>query len=995
MFQNPVGDLEKVRRCRKRVKDILSDIGLESCSELSEELKNFDAGDESFNDTEWDDLSDSYGSKRRKKWCYRTQKFCCNLCWYSTKSAYSFRTHVHRSHEEELDLASLTMCKSCSFIGHPSVTDKHFKMFHTTPKVNASQATSREPIRDLATIAASTPGAGPCTATNDRYFCRTCGYQDSLIYVMKKHILVNHNPTLLKRYVGHRSPDEKQKGDGKFDYYCKMCSMPAQTCEHLLFHILSSEKHKELDGQLKNLLGINMRFMNRHGKLRTKLVPKIVVKKPGPVPVVVRPPTSTATSSGTMLLASQSNSAALLCAPGTRQMYIPSQASAKNLLLSNPSMATLQNSSQGPARFNMFVPGLPQTRFPITVRVPGLPQSQPRQVLLPPGMRLNVPGKMGSQPLLMTSNLGVNQQSTSQSQMLTSQSIRLIPTGNNVNGVPTYTLASVPVVGKGPVVLTQNSVTGVQQLNTAAAVPQGVAAAKAQQKPAVPKPKGKHELVVFSPFLKMEDKTVRCLKCKIMLTEKGIFHHLLHGLKCVFCPQMFYSLQQVTDHMNTQHSLSVKANRELLKKDFEVDTDERGELVIGSFDLNTNVPREQLGDRELSLLVLTGGTQKIFLKMYPEAPKAVVTAAGKHIYTGCPLCQTKMSNREDYETHLKIIHHIMPTIHAILKTAAFKCIYCLGVYTERFTQRTVSIHLQRCRCAPKAVKDVERQRHPDPHNPVRNGAEGPGLGAKPPTGTVLNGGNYPYASVEVTLGTTHTPSKYAMAAGSKKGKVKGGGNTWRGGSAPRDPANRKDRITPVDLKSRQVRKKMLNKYFNEKPYISEAEIESLAAQLWLKRPDVVAAFEETQKMCLEAINSRKMGVLLGFNMMELKKVKHNIVIPSASSVKNRAEAAVGNTVEAAISSDEAAVNTAEEAAVDNSAEVTVNNAAEAAVDNSAEVKVNNTAEAGVDNSAEVTVNNTAEAAVEKSAEVTVDNTAEVGVNTEVLIKSEPVEVELP
>lgn len=36
MFQNPVGDLEKVRRCRKRVKDILSDIGLESCSELSE-----------------------------------------------------------------------------------------------------------------------------------------------------------------------------------------------------------------------------------------------------------------------------------------------------------------------------------------------------------------------------------------------------------------------------------------------------------------------------------------------------------------------------------------------------------------------------------------------------------------------------------------------------------------------------------------------------------------------------------------------------------------------------------------------------------------------------------------------------------------------------------------------------------------------------------------------------------------------------------------------
>ena len=36
MYQSPVGDLETLRQSRKRVKSILSDIGLESCNKLFE-----------------------------------------------------------------------------------------------------------------------------------------------------------------------------------------------------------------------------------------------------------------------------------------------------------------------------------------------------------------------------------------------------------------------------------------------------------------------------------------------------------------------------------------------------------------------------------------------------------------------------------------------------------------------------------------------------------------------------------------------------------------------------------------------------------------------------------------------------------------------------------------------------------------------------------------------------------------------------------------------
>ncbi|XP_012673562.2 activity-dependent neuroprotector homeobox protein 2a isoform X2 [Clupea harengus] len=913
MYQSPVGDLETLRQSRKRVKSILSDIGLESCNKLFEELKSFDTGDECFNNTEWDDLTEGYSTKRRKKWCYRSEKFCCNLCWFSTWSWYTFRGHVQRCHEEELDLASLSSCKSCSFIGHPRTTDHHVKIFHSTAKPVSSS--SRAAVSKPTTTTTTTKVVPVVSNPPDRYTCRSCGYHDSLIYVMKKHVLVNHYATLLNRYFGHR---EQKNADGSM-YYCKMCNLPAQTCEHLLYHILSSEKHKELEVHIKPFVCENDGFNNTQKKLPS-LAPKAGQKTATKTPMTVVAQKRQNSSTGTVLLAAPRSTTALLCASGSRQMYIPSQASAKNILLSNASVSTLQNASQTPARspaptavktgFSMFVPNLNPNapkQVPIAVRVPSLPQTQSRQVVLPSKFHINIPGRMGPrppQPLLVTPNHAMPP-------LLASQSIRLIPTGNNVNGVPTYTLAPVQVtvpvqpggsqvVGKGPVVLTQNNVTTVQQLNTP--MSPGATGMFAEKKLALSRSK-MNELAVLSPFLKTDNKTVRCLKCKILLTEKGIFHHLLHGLKCLFCPAMFYSVKQIMDHANTEHSLSVKENRDFLKREFQIDTNEQGNLVFTSFDLNTNIPKEQIGDKELNLVLVTGGLEKIFMKMYPESSKVVGTVSAKHFSTGCPLCKVRILNKEDYDLHLKTKHHIMSTIHAILKTPAFKCIYCLGVYTEKFTSKTISIHVQRCRCAPKSVKDAERLIYPDPNNQVSNGeVVQPKVGGSAPqqkripTGNKFNGApNYTFAPVRVTAPVQADDARQLcrrpVVVTKTNTTTVPGGKVVR--KEPRS-AQSKGLANPrgLEMKSQQARKELLNKYFNQKPYLTETETETLAARLWLKRPDVVAAFGKKQTMCMKAINTKRTAVLLGFNMAEMNKVQHNLLVPEVHTVNASVDVSV-------------------------------------------------------------------------------------------------------
>ncbi|KAK3551430.1 hypothetical protein QTP70_017305, partial [Hemibagrus guttatus] len=523
--------------------------------------------------------------------------------------------------------------------------------------------------------------------------------------------------------------------------------------------------------------------------------------------------------------------------------------------------------SSSPPRLQLYYHSRPQVGFikvPVAMTVPRLSQSQSaQQVLLPPAVQVNLPGKTGVRPpVLFTHRLQLNQSAPRQP-IIASQSVRLIPTGNKVNGVPTYTLAPVQVnavpgqpgssqiVSRTPIVVATNGPQSSVITSSKAAV-QPAKPAASGLKEAARKKNRPNKLAVFAPFLKKQnDDTVKCLRCKVLLTEQWIFQHLLHGLRCLFCPLMFYSFKQIMEHSIKEHNLKIKKNRDFIKGEYKLDCDDEGNIEFSTFSLNTDVPKDLLDNRELNLVLVTSAQEKIYIKMYPDSAKAVYPPTLKTIPTVCPFCQVKLQTLEDYEHHLKTIHHIVPTIHAILKSPAFKCIYCFGVYSEKSTPKTISIHVQRCRCAPKSVKEAEKRLNPDTTMHVN--------------GDMLNVQSFqPHIilNAEQKQTTKEKPKRESTAEKHSNRSIRAFKNEVR---APvelvLDP-------TGMEMRSFEDRKEFLTKYFHSKPYPSKMEMLTLAARLWLNKTDVLHHFGIKRSRCMKTVQKRRTVVLLGFNMNE-------------------------------------------------------------------------------------------------------------------------------
>ncbi|KAJ3597571.1 hypothetical protein NHX12_001094 [Muraenolepis orangiensis] len=823
MYQVPVQRLDRIRTSRKRVKAILTDIGLNSCQDFLKDQKTLDDNG-SFEKTEWNDLTDCYQTKKRKKWCYRTQPLCCALCWFSCRSWYTFRSHVQRCHDEESDLASLTPCPTCAYISRPGLLARHAKLFHGSPQAapsaNNGTAAGNRVNRALTKALVSPTQAGVRVTTvgpgGDRYSCAACGFHDSLLYVMRKHVLLNHCKSLLQKYYGRRADTTEADGEaalnadpggkrprglsGHSKFFCCTCKMPAETSEHLLYHLLSSAKHLELQGHIRPLLvehcssiakiapaGSKSLELPHVAPLALQQVVSMMAKG-----MVNLPPVNGQhpAPKKTMLLTTHSQPTALVCsAVGGRQQIV----------LSGGQKAA--GGSNKPLGF-MVSSGAQGKQVPLTVTVRGSGQGQTQQVLLPAGITLNLGGNIGSvgsprQPLVFnqsregkievkmttagqqmvltqpggqatTAGAGTPQPLVSngkaalgpsvvlaqgkalgpsvvlspgnantfsavapnrslliggqvgpgQSMMLnqglslqSSQStVRLIPTGNKVNGMPTYTLAAVQVtmpvqsgqVAKPPVVV--------------AVPPQKALVPPAGTLPAKPPAAVSQAMAAKSLYVsKSLSGKLECQRCKVAFADQSLYQHLLHGMHCLLCPLVFYSLRQLRSHCDEAHSLAQPANRQRLQLEYRLACTQEGRLVARLPTLNAKVPKDMLGCKELHLALVPKDrhlevmhvhlTEKLAKPSWPASPTPPFS---------CPFCREPCSRSPaTYEQHLRQRHHVMHTIHAILKTPAFKCVYCLGVYTEQSSTRTVSIHVQRCRCAPRSVKDAEKLLNPD------------------------------------------------------------------------------------------------------------------------------------------------------------------------------------------------------------------------------------------------------------------------------------------
>ncbi|XP_053252671.1 activity-dependent neuroprotector homeobox protein 2 [Podarcis raffonei] len=1049
MLQIPVQNLDNIRKARKKVKGILKDIGLDSCQELLHTLKSFDPGEKYFCNTSWSDVSLWESVTRRRR--YRTNPYCCSLCKFSSKFLSSFKNHLNRYHEDEVDQELVVPCPECAFASHSKVVGKHLRIFHSKKKIQNYNVSGG--MRQFRSDAVN-------------FICQKCQFTDTLYYNTKKHVLVTHFQSLISTYFEER-PDESE--ENFTDHYCKKCNAFANSRDSLIYHVLTSEVHKDLENILRPIISVQPK---KSGQAKSQHIvniapkPSTVGATPSLIPTTasvgspstciqlslpsvnqnqnVVPTKAVPNTVGPSASSSLTHPSSSASVAQTGHTLLPSQAGPNNVTLRSavphPVFVSHQLPVKQPVRPDILClnqppgsisrtvpPGVLSFTRPVrptllpanqSVRAVGspvlpgsLPVTQPAGSLnrpiaassvpvnrpsspgvlavnrpvgslnqpsgpgvlpvtqaIPPGvlqfnhpvapgvlpvnqsvgpgiLQFNQPVAPGVLPVNQSVRPGVSQNAT----LLTAGPIlrQLIPTGRQVNGIPTYTLAPVSVAlpvpaGGGvttapppqmPVQLMQSS-TVTQQSQAPATVPSSVVATsstntlaktsvsasamslalkQAKQWKTCPVcselfpsnvyqvhmqvahkcSSGKtgkldtDKVAACAPFLRwLKDKTVRCFSCKCFLSQAELIKHIfIHGLACLFCTSTFHDLKCLVDHTKTVHKGKKKLHADYDDKGFQLESDSEGDLVFPHFDFNITV-KEELCEKEVHLALLAGVNSRTLIPLYMKLQHetADMNNGNKKVST-CPFCYGVFTSLEAYEFHLKDRHHIMPTVHTILKTPAFKCIHCCGVYTGNMTLTAIAVHLLRCRSAPKdstpAVKmELELDEKKDLALVNGENHDDPSLSTKRKLSDHLYSvaedqmnDDQPFLIID--SGTAQVPAKEMTFVPSKRQKTDHKSET-KGQPSVENLHILALNPKPFQQCSNEVQKLFLVDYFHKKPYPSKKELELLSSSLCAWKVDIASFFGRKRHTCLRAIKKLKPSVLLGFNMSELKNVKHSL-----------------------------------------------------------------------------------------------------------------------
>lgn len=958
MYQLPITNVDKIRKARRSVKKVLGDIGLEDCQEflkgLNENSEKNSDDEDVLDDTEWVDFTEGFNGRMEKRWPYRSRNLCCAMCKYSTQNIYTFRSHVSRSHSIMQSVCALGVCSQCTFVGHPKVLRKHAFYFHGQPDPQLTKEGSMSTTH----------------RANEKYQCVRCGYPTSLIFALKKHIILKHLGKVAEKYIGYRYSN--QGGRSVKIYCCKVCKGNTGTLDQMLHHMLVSPTHYSVSTQIQAYVYENKNYVpkqtvNGNGVFVT--LPNFVAKSQQQLlnaKTLILPSSlpSNGQPAGTVLaLQGAPNSATLICTPGSNQAFLPPQASALVRLASAEAKGLLQ-----PGATITLQGALPQgqpiqipTVSNVAINSATLPlvqaSAQPKPIQQPQPVHIASGSQGNGAPLTTATTKPTTTKPptapipcTLQGTMLTSQSLlsHLIPTGNKVNGMPTYKFAPLQVTMPA----SQNTVTPlkpIEQSNNSQQVKKWITCPHCnelfpsnifemhtqvvhQVKTTPDKPE---HLVARAHFLKkMTDKSMKCLTCKILVNENTIFQHLLHGLNCVSCTSVFFSIKQLAEHVK-QHNTTSKSYSDFLKLNCKIYTQSPGVLLFPHFDVQTTGPKEVLGEKEVHLALLTSSNEHLYCKLSPGIKSDLSNVPVKVSSTYCPFCDEKSPNEAKHLQHLKQKHFVAPTIHAILKTEAFKCIYCNGVYTGKVTQHAVMLHIQRCRCSPKQPQPPKTAPEPPkttltisratPVKPAQQMATKPGLYfLQMPQGITLKQAIAPAPApapapvVRPPRKEAHVPLKTPeelqsqqrieqalkeVIEANKREREERAAKRQRlehermerkkmeqqvqEQPSPEPQANPAVKLvlepTAIERCSDDERRLFCTKYFNCNPYTTKAESKELCKRLSLSTPELAAIFSARRTKCMKSIKNNTAAVLLGFNMIELSKLKHNLDIPEQQS----------------------------------------------------------------------------------------------------------------
>ncbi|XP_076850436.1 activity-dependent neuroprotective protein a [Brachyhypopomus gauderio] len=255
MFQLPVNNLTRLRKARKKVKRLLSDIGLDYCKEHVEDYKEF-GPDEFYMKHFYLDVC-LWDPSWTKSQDYRTKQFCCSDCPFASKYFSAYKNHFRNVHREDFENRILLNCSYCMYSGNKRTLETHVRLFHMPHNVVrqgvASPHSAPVGVRDGVRI--------DKPMLNDRkelpvYYCKKCTYRDRLYNVVRRHIYREHFQHVATPYVAKNS-EKQEKSDAapvnSHGIHCKSCLFVPRSYEALVQHVI--EFHERIGHQVTAMIG--------------------------------------------------------------------------------------------------------------------------------------------------------------------------------------------------------------------------------------------------------------------------------------------------------------------------------------------------------------------------------------------------------------------------------------------------------------------------------------------------------------------------------------------------------------------------------------------------------------------------------------------------------------------------------------------------------------------------------------------------------------------
>ncbi|XP_071350450.1 activity-dependent neuroprotective protein a [Trachinotus anak] len=357
-------------------------------------------------------------------------------------------------------------------------------------------------------------------------------------------------------------------------------------------------------------------------------------------------------------------------------------------------------------------------------------------------------------------------------------------------------------------------------------------------------------------IMKIHNFTSKCLLCNRYLPSDTLLNHMLiHGLTCPQCHSAFHSVEKIMEHVAQAHpdDFVGPPGASPLTFDLTIKQDKSSnvQLVVLTFNMKESINgQDQPAPAKNSVPPLVKLTApRMIEKSEPLSRNFPSTTSKSEVgKTLCPLCFTILKGpiSDALAMHLRERHQVLQTMHPVEKKMTYKCIHCLGVYTSNMVASTITLHLVQCRAVGR--------------NQASEGFK---------SALTLNSSGAGFLKRQPPTQATNNPKRLKVGKESKISTTTIGNQADSDGLAL-DPRS-------YEHKTYEARKDFLTAYFNRRPYLSPQEEEKLSASLWLWKSDISSHFTSKQRMCERQCETKKLSVLLGFDMHALKKVKHELI----------------------------------------------------------------------------------------------------------------------